>query len=85
MMRGTIALWRARAGWLATCAWLAPMLAGCVMIGPDYHQPPAPVSEQWIDADGDGTIRAGPVIDTGWWKVFERDPFAKGSPLELSS
>jgi NodT family efflux transporter outer membrane factor (OMF) lipoprotein len=44
------------------------VLYGCTMIGPDYAQPPAPVSEGWID-QGDA-IQAEQAEYRAWWKVF---------------
>jgi NodT family efflux transporter outer membrane factor (OMF) lipoprotein len=40
------------------------------MIGPDYAQPPAPLSEGWIDGREDGEIRAEAADYRAWWKIF---------------
>jgi NodT family efflux transporter outer membrane factor (OMF) lipoprotein len=46
------------------------LLSGCIMVGPDYAPPPAPVSEGWIDGGEEGVIEAAPADDHEWWKVF---------------
>ena len=48
------------------------LIAGGCMLGPDYHQPPAPVASKWREA-------ANPDLNTArdeyrdWWRVFN-DP-----------
>jgi NodT family efflux transporter outer membrane factor (OMF) lipoprotein len=55
------------------------LLAGCTgpleyvrngfKVGPDYKRPPAPVAEQWIDAN-DERVRSEATELSGWWNVF---------------
>ena len=60
------------------CACAAALLlGGCMMIGPDYEPPPAPLAEDWIDGGPDGEASAA-AADEGsanrlWWTLFE-DP-----------
>jgi NodT family efflux transporter outer membrane factor (OMF) lipoprotein len=70
---------------LAPAGWAAAVLlaSGCVAtdpmtwvqngfkVGPNYHRPPAPVAEEWIEAN-DARVRGGPR-DDDWWNVFQ-DP-----------
>ncbi|MCC6848442.1 MAG: efflux transporter outer membrane subunit [Deltaproteobacteria bacterium] len=64
---------------LARCAALAPLaaLAGCMMIGPDYVRPPAPIAARWMEAASAPTAPAGapvpPPDSPAWWTVFD-DP-----------
>lgn len=39
------------------------------MIGPDYVEPPVPVSEEWIET-GDPMLRRDAADLSGWWRVF---------------
>jgi NodT family efflux transporter outer membrane factor (OMF) lipoprotein len=50
-------------------------LAGCMMIGPDYVRPTAPVASHWIDSPPAvaGTAEAPAPDLTTWWTVFD-DP-----------
>ena len=34
---------------LATLAAVALASPGCVMVGPDYQEPPAPLETQWLE------------------------------------
>jgi NodT family efflux transporter outer membrane factor (OMF) lipoprotein len=38
-------------------------------VGPDYQQPPAPLSQQWLD-EGNPRVRAGDPNLAAWWDVF---------------
>jgi NodT family efflux transporter outer membrane factor (OMF) lipoprotein len=68
------------AGGLALLALL--LLSGCtgpleyvkngLKVGPNYHEPPAPVAQTWIDAS-DQRIRTDKDDLSQWWKVFN-DP-----------
>ena len=73
---------RARLGRaLAVQAALALLACGCTTldqwvsngfkVGPNYHEPPAPVAAQWIDAADPRVVAAPP--DDAWWGVFN-DP-----------
>jgi NodT family efflux transporter outer membrane factor (OMF) lipoprotein len=41
-------------------------------VGPNYHKPPAPLPNQWIDED-DPKVRHGDPNLAAWWEVFD-DP-----------
>lgn len=74
-----------RGGWFKAgiSSFLAPFLllgtVGCTTfkdyvtngfkVGPEYHRPPAPVAEDWIDA-GDVRIRKESEDLSRWWTVF---------------
>jgi NodT family efflux transporter outer membrane factor (OMF) lipoprotein len=61
---------------------LLVLLAGCTgpleyvrngfKVGPNYHEPPAPVAKHWIDA-GDQRVRSETADLSKWWNVFN-DP-----------
>lgn len=42
------------------------ILAGCVMVGPDYQPPPLAVPSKWRFGDRE----ARETVDTQWWKAF---------------
>src|ERR671924_469285 len=48
------------------------LIAGCVMVGPDYRQPPVTVSPNWLEVD-DQRVKTGAADHRDWWKVFN-DP-----------
>src|SRR5206468_8547659 len=53
---------------------LAPLLAvvamtGCMMVGPDYQRPTAPVASSWIPREGDGIAPSSEPIGP-WWESF---------------
>jgi NodT family efflux transporter outer membrane factor (OMF) lipoprotein len=50
----------------------ATLIAGCVMVGPDYRQPPVAVSPNWLEID-DHRVKTGVPGYRNWWKVFN-DP-----------
>ena len=47
-------------------------VAGCIEVGPDFRQPPAAVSQQWMEQD-DARVDATRDIDQRWWTVFGDD------------
>src|SRR5262245_51808419 len=47
-------------------------LNGCMMVGPDYVRPVAPMTDSWIDP-GDPAVRREPADVSAWWTVFN-DP-----------
>jgi NodT family efflux transporter outer membrane factor (OMF) lipoprotein len=47
-------------------------LSGCMMVGPDYVRPIAPMTDMWIDP-GDPAVRREPADMSAWWTVFN-DP-----------
>jgi NodT family efflux transporter outer membrane factor (OMF) lipoprotein len=48
---------------------LLVVTSGCMMIGPDYETPPAPVAEGWI-AQTDGVIAPSAEPIGPWWESF---------------
>lgn len=67
---------------LAVLTGVAVMAGGCTSpseyihngfkVGPNYHRPPAPVADHWIDVD-DPRVLSVPTEDADWWMVFS-DP-----------
>ena len=53
-------------------AALTLALAGCIEVGPDFTQPPAAVTPQWME-QGDARVDAARDIDQRWWTVFDDD------------
>jgi NodT family efflux transporter outer membrane factor (OMF) lipoprotein len=53
-------------------AMLLISLSACTMVGPDFVQPTADVSQQWVEAD-DERVRTEPPQYKNWWQVFN-DP-----------
>ena len=47
-------------------------IAACTTVGPDFVQPEAPISEQWLDDDAEH-FRVTSQELTEWWRTFE-DP-----------
>ena len=47
-------------------------LTGCTLVGPDYRQPSAKLSDQWLEA-GDPGVKMDPASYREWWKAFN-DP-----------
>jgi len=45
------------------------VVSGCVMVGPDYRRPPAPVAQSWIARDASGIAPAAEPIGP-WWESF---------------
>ena len=54
------------------CTPLSEYVHNGFKVGPNYHRPPAPVAQTWIDAD-DPRVHTDPPIECDWWKVFN-DP-----------
>ena len=54
------------------CVLAAIMLAGCTMVGPDFHTPDATVNAEW-SADRESRITAEPGQYAEWWRTFD-DP-----------
>jgi NodT family efflux transporter outer membrane factor (OMF) lipoprotein len=55
--------------WLLTVMLL---FSGCVMLGPDFVTPEAPVSDKWLET-GDPKLKSEPTDSTEWWRAF-KDP-----------
>jgi len=60
----------------ALAALLGGLAPGCIMVGPDYETPPAPVAETWIDFQ-DARVNTEETDLRTWWSVF-RDPILDG-------
>ena len=58
-------------GWLFTVVLLI-LLGACTMVGPDFVQPTADVSQQWVEAD-DERVKTELPDYKNWWQVFN-DP-----------
>jgi NodT family efflux transporter outer membrane factor (OMF) lipoprotein len=54
------------------CTTFSEYIHNGFQVGPNYHKPPAPVAEDWIDAR-DKRLGRGPADLSQWWKVFH-DP-----------
>ena len=48
------------------------VVSGCMMVGPEYRRPPAPVANAWIARDTNGIGPESEPIGP-WWETF-RDP-----------
>lgn len=59
---------------IALCGCTSPMeyVHNCFKVGPNYHEPPAPVANDWVESD-DPRVHRDPADLVGWWKVFN-DP-----------
>jgi len=57
---------------LCGCTTVREYVANGFKVGPNYHRPPAPVAERWIDA-ADVRIRSAEFDDSHWWTAFN-DP-----------
>ncbi|MCH6544767.1 MAG: efflux transporter outer membrane subunit, partial [Deltaproteobacteria bacterium] len=51
---------------------LTLLVSGCIKVGPDYVQPPAPIQQQWLESK-DPQIKHEPGEHRDWWKMF-KDP-----------
>src|SRR5262249_28827036 len=40
-------------------------------VGPNYHRPPAPVADEWIEAKDARVQGGGHARDGDWWNVFQ--------------
>jgi|WetSurMetagenome_2_1015567.scaffolds.fasta_scaffold06336_2 NodT family efflux transporter outer membrane factor (OMF) lipoprotein len=45
---------------------------GCTLVGPDYRQPFASLSDHWLET-GDPRVKTDPAVYREWWKTFN-DP-----------
>lgn len=54
------------------CTMLGEYVHNGFKVGPNYHRPPAPVAEHWIDAN-DKRVRSEEGDDSHWWTLFN-DP-----------
>lgn len=61
---------------LTGCTTLTEYIHNGFKVGPNYHRPPAPVAEHWIDAD-DVRVHSEIGDDSHWWTVFG-DPVLDG-------
>jgi NodT family efflux transporter outer membrane factor (OMF) lipoprotein len=61
-----------RAGGRALALALALVASGCMMIGPDYERPKAPVADGWIARDASDIAQPAQPLGP-WWESF-RDP-----------
>ena len=57
---------------LASLIALTLLVSGCIKVGPDYVQPPAPVQQKWLESK-DPQIKHEPGEHRDWWKMF-KDP-----------
>jgi NodT family efflux transporter outer membrane factor (OMF) lipoprotein len=55
----------------AGCTTLEEWVHNGFKVGPNFHRPPAPVANKWIDS-GDPHLLPGP-LDEAWWHAF-KDP-----------
>ena len=55
---------------LTGCTSLREWRANGFKVGPNYGRPPAPVAEDWIDAD-DVRVRTDPGEFARWWQTFK--------------
>ena len=53
---------------LATLAAVTLAGHGCVMVGPDYEEPPAPVETQWLEYEDPRLDPASPLAPE-WWRA----------------
>ena len=58
--------------WTCVVAAAAAISLGGCMVGPNYHTPPAPVADAYLDPGSDSVKRETADL-TNWWKVFD-DP-----------
>src|SRR5262249_2474809 len=48
---------------------IVPLFAGCMMIGPDYRRPAAPVAGGWVAHEATGITHDAEPIGP-WWETF---------------
>src|SRR5579872_2216088 len=48
---------------------LSIILTGCMLIGPDFKRPPAPLASKWNDSN-DADVNNGIIKDRDWWTIF---------------
>ena len=58
---------------LALLTTVALSTAGCVMLGPDYQTPRAPLETDWL-AFEDPRLKDTPPLAPEWWSTALRDP-----------
>lgn len=51
----------------------AMMASGCVMLGPDFQEPRAPVESNWMEVN-DPLVSSEPPADPKWWQTAFQDP-----------
>ena len=44
---------------------------GCVMVGPDYEEPPAPLESDWLDYEDPRLDSVSPLAPEWWRAAFE--------------
>ncbi|BCX88579.1 outer membrane protein, multidrug efflux system [Methylomarinovum tepidoasis] len=54
---------------IALTVAIAALLDGCMLVGPDYHTPEAPVADTWIDIS-DPALKRTETDLSEWWQVF---------------
>jgi NodT family efflux transporter outer membrane factor (OMF) lipoprotein len=52
--------------------FLAGLLSGCTMVGPDYQRPPVEVNQNWLETK-DPRVKSSYEDYRTWWKAF-KDP-----------
>jgi NodT family efflux transporter outer membrane factor (OMF) lipoprotein len=61
-----------RSTWtVATLAAVALAGPGCVMVGPDYEEPPAPLESDWLDYEDPRLDSVSPLAPEWWRAAFE--------------
>src|SRR5881398_1967688 len=58
-----------RAGGAGVPIFAIFVVSGCMMVGPDYRRPPAPVAPDWIARDPDSIAPSAEPIGP-WWESF---------------
>src|SRR5262249_22309189 len=58
-----------RLGFGSVAFLLAVTASGCMMVGPDYHRPPAPTADSWLARDVNGLAPSSEPIGP-WWETF---------------
>ena len=58
---------------LCLAALLAVTTSGCMMLGPDYRTPSAPLQEEWLEA-GNPLLDTTASVTPDWWQGAFHDP-----------
>jgi outer membrane protein TolC len=58
---------------ISICVLLAMNATGCMMLGPDYRTPTAPLESDWLEA-GDPLVGTTPPLAPDWWQGAFNDP-----------
>jgi NodT family efflux transporter outer membrane factor (OMF) lipoprotein len=58
---------------LCLAALLAATTSGCMMLGPDYRTPSAPLQEEWLEA-GNPLLDTTASVTPDWWQGAFHDP-----------